>query len=254
MAKTKYIARNDNAFAAQTQTFKFNIGNYAAILALTLDQITGQAADADYFSYVLQCQLAMQNGAQQWTSWKDIVRDGGAPPLPAAPPAPTITTAGKAAVPTAVATAAPVPPTFPDPVPAVAPGVEPRFRLLVKQIKANANYNEAMGEALGIEGPQETGPDLSTVQPVFDVEIIGNRVEVGWGWGGNAAFLDMCEIQVDRGDGKGYVPLAFDTTPGYVDTQPFPAAPAKWTYKAIYRVGDAQVGQWSKPASITVGG
>jgi hypothetical protein len=253
MAKTKYIARNDNAFAAQTQTFKLNIGNYSAVLALTADQILGQAQDADYFSYVLQCELAMQNGAQQWASWKDIVRGGSLPVMPAAQPVVTVAKTG-ASPRTAVASAAPVMPVFPDPVPAVAPGVEPRFRLLVKQIKANSNYNEAMGEALGIEGAQQTGPDLATVQPVFDVEIIGNRVEVGWGWGGNAAFLDMCEIQVDRGDGKGCVPLAFDTTPGYVDTQPFPAAPAKWTYKAIYRVGDAQVGQWSKPASITVGG
>jgi hypothetical protein len=48
--------------------------------------------------------------------------------------------------------------------------------------------------------------------------------------------------------------LTYDTTPGYVDTQPFPATPTKWTYKAIYRVGDAQVGQWSNPVSITVGG
>ena len=71
---------------------------------------------------------------------------------------------------------------------------------------------------------------------------------------GNAAFLDVCEIQVDRGDGKGYGLLTYDTTPGYVDTQPFPATPTKWTYKAIYRVGDAQVGQWSNPVSITVGG
>jgi hypothetical protein len=36
-------------------------------------------------------------------------------------------------------------------------------------------------------------------------------------------------------------------------TQPFPAAPVKWTYQAIYRVGDARVGQWSKPVSVTVG-
>ena len=58
---------------------------------------------------------------------------------------------------------------------------------------------------------------------------------------------------MDRGDGKGFVPLAFDTTPGYVDTQPFPATPTKWTYKAIYRVNDAQTGQWSNPVTITVG-
>jgi hypothetical protein len=28
----------------------------------------------------------------------------------------------------------------------------------------------------------------------------------------------------------------------------------KWTYQAIYRVGDGRVGQWSKPVSVTVGG
>ena len=59
---------------------------------------------------------------------------------------------------------------------------------------------------------------------------------------------------MDRGDGKGFIPLAFDTTPGYMDTQPFPAAPVKWTYRAIYRVDDNQVGQWSKPVSVTMGG
>lgn len=149
---------------------------------------------------------------------------------------------------------APVAPVFSMAVPAVAPGIEARFRALVKQIKANSNYNETIGLALGIEGAQQTGPDLSTVQPVFIVKISGGRVEIGWGWGGNAAFLDVCEIQVDRGDGKGYGLLTYDTTPGYVDTQPFPATPTKWTYKAIYRVGDAQVGQWSNPVSITVGG
>ena len=66
------------------------------------------------------------------------------------------------------------------------------------------------------------------------------------------AWLDLCELQVDRGDGKGFIPLAFDTTPGYTDTAPFPATPVKWTYRAIYRVGDTQVGIWSAPVSITV--
>jgi hypothetical protein len=64
----------------------------------------------------------------------------------------------------------------------------------------------------------------------------------------------MIELQVDRADGKGYVLLAYDTTPGYTDTTPFPATPAKWTYRGIYRVNDKQVGLWSKPVSVTVGG
>ena len=70
----------------------------------------------------------------------------------------------------------------------------------------------------------------------------------------NAAFLDLIELQVDRGDGKGFVFLTYDTTPGYTDTAPLPATPVKWTFRGIYRVGDAQVGVWSKPVSVTVGG
>ena len=60
----------------------------------------------------------------------------------------------------------------------------------------------------------------------------------------------MLEIQVDRGDGKGWAFLTYDTTPNYTDTFPLPAAPTKWTY----RVGDAQVGVWSNTVEITVGG
>ena len=57
---------------------------------------------------------------------------------------------------------------------------------------------------------------------------------------------------MDRNDGKGYVLLTIDTTPGYTDTQPFPAASVKWTYRARYHVGDGPVGIWSQPVSVTV--
>ena len=100
----------------------------------------------------------------------------------------------------------------------------------------------------------QAGPDLTSIQPLLTALFSGGSVKIGWGWGGNSASLDMLELQVDRGDGKGFVLLAYDTTPNYEDTAPPPAALAKWTYKAIYRVGDAQVGVWSNPASVTVGG
>jgi hypothetical protein len=48
--------------------------------------------------------------------------------------------------------------------------------------------------------------------------------------------------------------LTVDTTPNYVDTQPFHATKAVWSYKAIYRADDAQVGQWSQPVTVAVGG
>jgi len=172
----------------------------------------------------------MQNAAQQWTTWKNLMRGGGSTP----------------------AAGAPVPPMLPVSVPAVTPGIETRFRALVKQIKASVKYNPAIGEALGIEGAQQTPPDLTTIQPQIGAVLDGNQIDVSWGWGGYGAYLDMCELQVDRGDGKGFVLLAFDTTPGYTDTAPLPATPARWTYRAIYRVGDSQVGVWSKPVSLTV--
>ena len=231
MPKRDYILQNDDLFGAQLNTFKNNIAAYAGTLGVISTQMLAQSNDAAYFNYVLQCQTAMANGAQQWTAWKDLLRAGGTPP----------------------AAGAPVAPTLPTLVAAVAPGIEVRFRALVKQIKASANYNVSIGEALGIEGVMDTGPDLSTVQPVLNPQVSGNRVEVGWGWQGNGAFLDICEIQVDRGTGAGFVFLTYDTTPGYVDTAPFPATPGKWHYRAIYRVGDAAVGQWSNPVGVMVG-
>ncbi len=54
--------------------------------------------------------------------------------------------------------------------------------------------------------------------------------------------------------GQGWGLLTFDTTPGYTDTHLPPAAVITWKYRAIYRVDDAQVGQWSAVVSIAVGG
>ena len=229
MAKSDYILTNDDQFVAQLATFKTGIGTYAVALGVSPAQVTAQAADADYLGYVVACQEIMQGGSQQWTSWKNLTRGGGTPPPAGAPMAPVL----------------------PASVAAVAPGVEVRFRALVKHIKASANYNTAIGQNLGIEGSVQTGPDLTTVQPVIDATLSGNAVQIGWGWGGNTAFLDMCEIQVDRG--TGWALLAFDTTPNYTDTAPMPATPAKWKYRAIYRVGDSQVGVWSNTVEIMVG-
>ena len=63
MAKTDFLSSNDNQFAAQQQTFKTGIGGYAVLLGVTPAQQAAQAADADYFSYVISCQQIMQGGA-----------------------------------------------------------------------------------------------------------------------------------------------------------------------------------------------
>jgi hypothetical protein len=122
----------------------------------------------------------------------------------------------------------------------------------VRQIKAHPNYTEAIGRALGIEAADQSEPDYATLSPELKATVSGDRVDIGWGWQGHGAHLDMIEIHVDRG--SGFTLLTYDTTPGYVDTAPFPPAGAKWTYKAIYRKGDRQIGKWSKEVSVAVPG
>jgi hypothetical protein len=228
MTKKDYIQQNPVAFGLQLDTFKTNIGSYPT-LGLSAGQITAQANDSDYFNYVVECQSIMQNDAKAATAWRDAVRGGNSA---ATPPAPT---------------------ALPTPVAPVLPGVEPRFRALVGQTKAGVNYNVPIGTILGVEGIAVVAPDMTTLQPTITAAVTAGGVIISCNFGPNANFLDSLEIEVDRNDTKGYVNLTTDPSPNYTDTTPFPASATKWTYRAIYRVNDARVGQWSAPVSVMVG-
>lgn len=153
-------------------------------------------------------------------------------------------------------TAPPLPPAdVPNNLPAVVPvkpGALKRLFSLIQVMQEAPGYVESIATDLGTVGTETTTPDLETIQPEFKVRIIGGHVFLDWGWDGNGAFLDMLQMQVDRG--QGWVDLAYDTTPGYTDTHPFPATLTTWKYRAIYRVGDSQVGVWSAEMGIAVGG
>ena len=112
---------------------------------------------------------------------------------------------------------------------------------LTTALKENNACTDSICSDLGIIGSEDGAPDYTTLTPT----ISGNKVEIGWCWQGHGKFLDQCELQVDRG--TGWQVLTFDTTP-------FPATLTQWKYRAIYRVDDAQVGQWSAEVSIAIGG
>ena len=123
--------------------------------------------------------------------------------------------------------------------------------MLPPAIKAHKNYTTAIGDILGIEGPELSPPDFNTIQPVIKALATGGIVKITWGWGGHREFLSMCEIQVNRG--PGWVPLTYDTTPNYDDTQPHPPPPPQMSNPPNYPVDDHQVGLWSAEVSVTVG-
>ena len=206
---------------------------YATLLGLTPAQVAAAVADGLWVLYLLQSwQPASRNFAVSCTNAVTEGQTGSGNELQTLP----------------VFAA----PTLPAEVAPVKPGGLTRIFGLVTIIKDSGKCTDTIAADLGILGSSQPGPDLPTVQPVISVRISGNQVFVKWGWGGYTSYLDSCEIQVDRADGKGFVFLTVDTTPGYTDTQPFPAAHTVWTYRAIYHVGDSQVGVWSQSVSIAV--
>ncbi len=115
---------------------------------------------------------------------------------------------------------------------------------LVARIKNHPGYTEAIGQDLAIIGAEQT-VDPGAMKPALKLTLAAGHPNVGWKKQG----MDGLEIHVDRGAGFGF--LAIDTVPDYLDTAALPAAGASavWKYKAIYRLGDEEVGQWSDVAS-----
>jgi hypothetical protein len=218
---------------AWLQNFADKLPGRATALGLAPALVIALVADALWLAYVLQ-------------NWLDAVRAFSLGCTQTALAVQTGT--GSAAVALNTFTA----PALPTGVTPQLPGSLNRIFTAVQDIKNGHKCTDAIAAELGIVGSADAGPDLTTVQPVITAKISGSEVALKWGWQGNGAFLDACEIVVDRNDGKGYVPLTIDTTPNYNDTTPFPTAKAIWTYKAIYRLEDKQVGLWSQSVSVTV--
>lgn len=228
MAKNYYLPADDSGKADLLEHFAAKLPQYAKILEISAADLASAQADAAAFRNTLQGQQRAQANAQQWTALKNLLRDGGTGS--AAPPA-----------------AAPTPPSVPE----VPPGVIPRFTAQATRIKNHKNYTPAIGQDLGIVGAEQT-VDPSAWKPVLGIKTQAGRPTVAWTKGG----ADALEIWVDRGDGPGFAFLAIDLKPDYPDSFPLPApgTSALWKYRAIYRLGDDQVGQWSDVISVTVGG
>jgi len=214
------------------ENFAAKIGGYAAALALDAAVVTDIIKDARWVMYVIG-------------PWITAVRAWNLACTQAAKEAQT-GTGGMVALPVFTA------PALPAGTVACAEGALNRLFDLVAEIKENNGCGEAMCADLRLMGPESGAPDYALLAPELTLEINGNAVQIGWGWLGFGKWLDQCEIQVDRGQGWGL--LTFDTTPGYTDTHAQPAAVTTWKYRAIFRVDDAQVGQWSAVVSIAVGG
>lgn len=230
MAKKPFFPNDLPGQIIWLQDFQLSLPTFAAKYGITTAQLDGLEADKDWMIYWFQAGTTVRLYGQSVTAFRNEVAFG----IPAG---------GVASVP-------PVLTDLGTPPVAVEPGVFKRALALANGIKAHKDYTISDGEAMGLEGAEIVPHDLSTVRPNLKPRIAGDTVEVQW----NKQTLQVqaLEIWVKRGAGD-FAYLATDTTtPKYVDTHPFPAAEEKWTYKAIYRLGDGRVGLWSEEVSVTV--
>ena len=235
MKHNSYFPDRQSDQVAWLENFRDKLAGYATALSLASGTVTGAVADCGWLIYIFNLWLLEARAWLKSCTGASLTAQAG-------------TGSGAMTLPTFT------PPALPTGVTAMAPGALARIFALVQVIKKRGKCTDAIALDLRIVGTAADAPDLSTVVPLLGAKVSGGEVLIDWGWGGLSALLSSCEIHVDRGDGHGYVLLTIDTTPKYTDTQPFPATKTVWTYKAIYRADDAQVGQWSQVVSVAVGG
>ena len=124
------------------------------------------------------------------------------------------------------------------------------IRKQVKNIKTRDGYNDDIGEVLGIIGDEHV-VDPTQLKPAISAQQTPQGILINWLKGD----ADAIDIYVDRKDGKGFVFLARDTEPDYVDTVAIKEEGVKsavWDYYAVYVISDEQVGKVSDTISVTV--
>ena len=206
MTTNSFMPNTDGGKADLLDHVASTLPHYAALLAVTNEDLASFQADALAFRYTLKSLTDMQAYSHHWTEFKNLLRDGGA---------------GSADWVVA--------PMLLEPMPAaVSPGIIPRFSTLVAHLKSHKNYTSAIGLDLGLIG-STTVEDPSTWKPILTAQNKAGHPIIAWTKGAAAAI----EIWVDRGDGAGFTFLTINTEPNTNDSQPLPATSAVWKYKAI---------------------
>ncbi|MBC8873549.1 MAG: hypothetical protein H8E44_29265 [Planctomycetes bacterium] len=129
--------------------------------------------------------------------------------------------------------------------------VESNARSLANRLKAHAAYTEALGEQLGIVGPEDT-TDLTNAQPTLTAQSVNpGNVTIGF----DKTISDGVMIHSKRGAETVFTMLAWDTRSPYLDNRPNLApGPETREYRAQYFKDDEPIGQFSDVLQVTVPG
>jgi len=229
MAKKDSIPKRDREFADMLDNLVVKMPVHAVTLDITPGQITTVQNYAVMFNYLMDMQEAYKTYKQEVSAYKRLLRYGpGGGQMNPVPVTPTLL-------------AAPA---------LVNIAIERYLRNLFAQFKAHPNYDESVGEDLGIVGDEQI-VDIHKLKPEIKSRIEDGKPVIMWTKG----VTEAIDIYVDRNDGAGLVFLARDTHPDYTDTTPIPAGTeaVAWDYKCIYVIDDSHVGKYSNVLRVAVG-
>ena len=227
-AIASYIPNGDADKGIWFGNFGSKLPTYAPVVGITAAEVTAIQKDALMYQYILNMLENYKQSVNNITSYKNLLKHAvGQQHLGAIPVAPTLAAA---------------PATVPE-------GVFDRVSKLVKRIKASTNYTEAMGNDLGIIAPTQTF-DPNSLQPDLKANLDAGRPHIKCSKG----YADAIDLYVDRKDGAGFVLIGRLLKLDYIDVVSLPTNTvlAEWDYKAMYVIGNSNVGLMSSLVSVVV--
>lgn len=227
MAHKDYLPTNTIAFLDWFENFVEQLEIYKKTLGIDDAKVTGFKNDFAFVKVLFAADNEFSNYDKLVTTFKKTMLTGtGLVPLDF-PPVPGI--------------GAHVP---------VLPGIVPRIRKFVGELKKNSALNDVISKALRIVG-EEVTHDFDNVVPDGKLGIKNGHVFVSFTHQGTEA----TDIMADYGDGKGFINLGRFLKTSFLDPHlPPEGQTVSFGYKLRYVVNDQQVGDWQTGLAIAVKG
>ncbi len=228
MKAITFIPSTDTDRMVWLNNFSIKITTYSTLLGITASEASSVQKDAAAFNYIMNMQEHFKQSLQYITAYKSLM---------------------KRAINQQHLGAMPVIPSLPTPPPAVPEGVFDRVSKLAQRIKASVNYTTSIGSDLGIISPSSK-TDTYTLMPKLKIYLDAGRPHIKCSKG----IAEALDLYVDRKDNLGFVLIGRFLIFDYIDKVPLTndSILAEWDYKAIYVIGNDQVGLMSSMSSIIV--
>lgn len=210
------------------QNFLSKFALYGPGLGFNAAAITAAQALCNAFIGAVNATEAARASMQAMTQWRDDILTGEAD--------------GRT----------PQPPVFPVVGPVTYPaGVVKAFMKLREQIVASPTYTIAIGEDLGIVGPETSRPAPGSVTPELRATTsTGYRVDLA----GSMQGMDALKVEYSRDGGDTFQTVAFLTnTPAEFQVTPVnPAVPEKGFIRAVFIKKNEEFGNMSANYPVTL--